>query len=179
MLVPPLCCSSALQAVAHPQSLAWFASLVDNSTEAVADVVPEVNSTDVVGEVGNLLNDLKHQSFAGPAGFVVMWLKVEGITALGLPLLSSLMMLLGFRDHFAVGCILFVIAVFQACWLAVGCFWSFGHYVPDACQQGMMGDNFAFSTMWSVPSPTAASTLTRPQPTPDLDLALSCIAPVT
>lgn len=137
-----------VQDVAHPQSLKWFASLVDNSTEAVSEVVPDVNSTNVVSEVKELVSDLSNQGYAGPDGFVVMWLKVEGFTALGLPLLSSLMMLLGLRDHLAVGCLLFVVAVFQACWLAVGCFWSFGHYVPDACQQGLMGSNFAFSTMW-------------------------------
>jgi len=141
---------AGLQDVAHPQSLKWFASLVDNSTEAVSDVVPDVNSTNVVSEVKEIVSDLSNQGYAGPDGFVVMWLKVEGFTALGLPLLSSLMMLLGLRDHLAVGCLLFVVAVFQACWLAVGCFWSFGHYVPDACQQGLMGSNFAFSTMWWV-----------------------------
>jgi hypothetical protein len=47
-----------------------------------------------------------------------MWLLVEGITALGLPLLSVVMIVLGLREHIAVGCLLFVIAVFQALWLA-------------------------------------------------------------
>eukprot|EP00284_Hemiselmis_tepida_P005822 CAMPEP_0174929502 /NCGR_PEP_ID=MMETSP1355-20121228/27332_1 /TAXON_ID=464990 /ORGANISM="Hemiselmis tepida, Strain CCMP443" /LENGTH=236 /DNA_ID=CAMNT_0016175713 /DNA_START=51 /DNA_END=757 /DNA_ORIENTATION=- len=142
-----------MKIVAHPQSLAWFnrfTNLVDNTTAVAAAEVTDVNASDITGEVGALMGDFEHQPFAGPGGFVVMWLKVEGFTALGLPLLSVVMLLLGLREHVAVGCLLFVVAVFQACWLALGCFWSFGGYVPAACVDGSMGDSFAFHTMWWV-----------------------------
>lgn len=105
---------SLLQTQAHPESLAWFVNLVQNDTGISATS----NSTGIGGEVGHLMGEIEHQNYAGPNGFVVMWLKVEGFTALGLPLLSVIMMVLGMREHLAVMCLLFVVAVFQALWLA-------------------------------------------------------------
>mmetsp|Transcript_35423 Transcript_35423/g.87104 ORF Transcript_35423/g.87104 Transcript_35423/m.87104 type:complete len:268 (+) Transcript_35423:1-804(+) len=131
---------------AHPQELVYMVKLVENST----DVPAGGNGTGVQGDVGKLLGDLEKDHFTGPAGLVVTWLKVEGLTALGLPMLSALMLMVGLRDHIAVGCVLFLVAVFQAGWLAVGCFWAFGRYVPDACVHGEMGNNFAYKTMWWV-----------------------------
>jgi hypothetical protein len=34
--------------------------------------------------------------------------------------------------------------------IAVGCIWAFGGFVPEACINGAMGDNFAYRTMWCV-----------------------------
>ena len=34
--------------------------------------------------------------------------------------------------------------------LAVGCIWAFGGFVPEACVNGELGDNFAYNTMWCV-----------------------------
>merc|ERR1712216_157450 len=90
------------------------------------------------------------EAFLGPRGWVVSWLTVEGFTALGLPLVSIVMLLLRLHENACISCLLYLVAVFQALWLIVGCIWAFGGFVPEACRKGEMGDSFAFDTMWWV-----------------------------
>lgn len=90
------------------------------------------------------------EAFLGPRGWVVAWLTVEGFTALGLPLVSIVMLLLRLHENTCISCLLYLVAVFQALWLIVGCIWAFGGFVPEACRKGEMGDSFAFDTMWWV-----------------------------
>lgn len=56
-------------------------------------------------------------TFLGPQGWVVTWLTVEGVTALGLPLVSIVMLLMRLHENACVSCILYLVAVFQALWL--------------------------------------------------------------
>jgi hypothetical protein len=72
------------------------------------------------------------------------------VTALGLPLVSIVMLLMRLHENALVSCLLYLVAVFQALWLIVGCIWAFGGFVPEACINGAMGDNFAYKTMWWV-----------------------------
>jgi len=95
-------------------------------------------------------DDSPSVTFLGPRGWVVTWLTVEGFTALGLPLVSITLLLLRLHENSCVSCVLYLVAVFQALWLIVGCIWAFGGLVPEACRNGEMGDNFAYDTMWWV-----------------------------
>ena len=45
--------------------------------------------------------------------WVVRWLTVEGFTAVGLPFVSVVMLLLGMHEHAGVSCILYLVAIFQ------------------------------------------------------------------
>lgn len=86
----------------------------------------------------------------GPNGLVVLWLKVEGFTALGLPLLSILVLAMALNEVWAVSCFLYVLALFQAGWLVLGCVWAFSGVVPAECRAGGMGDRTAFNVLWWV-----------------------------
>jgi len=117
-----------------------------NSTDAspAADAASDYDESD--GDHFGIAN----RNFLGPSGWVVTWLKVEGVTALGLPLVSIIMLLIRQHENTGVGCMLYLVAVFQALWLFVGCIWAFGGFVPELCRNGEMGDRFAFDTMWWV-----------------------------
>ena len=88
--------------------------------------------------------------WAGRHGMVVFWLHVEGFTALFLPGLSMVILCMGLQDSPLISATLYIVAVFQAICLAVGCVWSFGGFVPETCRQGHTGDPFAFNAMWWV-----------------------------
>jgi len=88
--------------------------------------------------------------WAGKHGRVVLWLRVEGFTALFLPVVSMLMLCLGLQDSQFLSATLYIVAIFQALCLGVGCVWSFGGFVPDKCIQGTVGDPFAYTAMWWV-----------------------------
>jgi hypothetical protein len=83
--------------------------------------------------------------WGGSGEWVVRWLTVEGFTAVGLPIVSILMLLVGLHENAGVSCLLYLVAIFQALWLVLGCFWAFGDVVPPACR-----DQFAFAVMWWV-----------------------------
>jgi len=123
------------------------------TTETGSDVLQAALADLVTGNETKAQEDLtqapKH-AFLGPTGLVVLWLKVEGITALGLPIVSILMLTVGLHEVKCVSCMLYLVAVFQACWLILGCVWAFGGFVPKECVAGEMGSSFAFSTMWWV-----------------------------
>jgi hypothetical protein len=106
---------------------------------------------DAVASSVGIEPQVQKRTFLGPQGWVVTWLTVEGFTALGLPLVSIVMLLLRLHENACISCMLYLVAVFQAFWLIVGCVWAFGGFVPEACRDGTMGDNFAFNTMWCVP----------------------------
>jgi hypothetical protein len=89
-------------------------------------------------------------AWAGRHGLVVMWLRVEGFTALFLPGVSILMLSLGLQDSQCLSVTLYIVALFQAFCLCVGCVWSFGGFVPQVCTQGGVGDPFAYNAMWWV-----------------------------
>ena len=89
-------------------------------------------------------------SWAGRHGMVVLWLRVEGFTALFLPGVSMLMLGLGLQDSQCLSATLYGVALFQALCLCVGCVWSFGGFVPEVCTQGKVGDPFAYTAMWWV-----------------------------
>jgi uncharacterized membrane protein YqjE len=74
------------------------------------------NSTDADSDSDAGLS-MKTAMFIGPKGWVVTWLTVEGFTALGLPLVSIVMLLLRMHENACVSCLLYVVAVFQAIWL--------------------------------------------------------------
>ena len=74
------------------------------------------NSTDADSDLDAGLS-MKTAIFIGPKGWVVTWLTVEGFTALGLPLVSIVMLLLRMHENACVSCLLYVVAVFQAIWL--------------------------------------------------------------
>ena len=88
--------------------------------------------------------------WAGTHGRVVLWLRVEGFTALFLPGLSMVMLGMGLQDSQVLSATLYCVALFQAVCLGVGCLWSFGGFVPTACTDGTVGDPFAFEAMWWV-----------------------------
>jgi len=123
------------------------------TSETGSDVLQAALADLVTGNETKAQEDLtkapKH-AFLGPTGLVVLWLKVEGITALGLPIVSILMLSVGLHEVKCVSCLLYLVAVFQACWLILGCIWAFGGFVPKDCVSGNMGSTFAFSTMWWV-----------------------------
>lgn len=116
----------------------------DNATDTSANGSPS-DSSDSEGSL-----EMAKATFLGAHGWVVTWLTVEGFTALGLPLVSIAMLLMRMHENACVSCILYLVAVFQALWLIVGCSWAFGGFVPEACRHGEMGDNFAYNTMWWV-----------------------------
>lgn len=123
------------------------------ATETGSDVLQAALADLVTGNETRAQEDLTHapkHAFLGPTGLVVLWLKVEGITALGLPIVSILMLSVGLHEVKCVSCMLYLVAVFQACWLILGCVWAFGGFVPKDCVSGGMGNTFAFSTMWWV-----------------------------
>jgi hypothetical protein len=88
--------------------------------------------------------------WAGRQGMVVFWLHVEGFTALFLPGLSMVILCMGLQDSPLISATLYIVAVFQAICLAVGCVWSFGGFIPETCRQGHTGDPFAYNAMWWV-----------------------------
>eukprot|EP00802_Teleaulax_amphioxeia_P018907 Tamp_19118.p1 GENE.Tamp_19118~~Tamp_19118.p1 ORF type:complete len:371 (+),score=83.81 Tamp_19118:61-1173(+) len=89
-------------------------------------------------------------AWAGRHGWVVLWLRVEGFAALFLPLVSIVMLSMGLQDSVALHATLYLVALFQALCLGVGCIWSFGGFVPAACTDGSVGDPFAYQAMWWV-----------------------------
>lgn len=88
--------------------------------------------------------------WAGKDGWIVLWLRVEGFTALFLPVVSMFMLCLGLQDSQFLSATLYIVAIFQALCLGVGCVWSFGGFVPNTCIQGTVGDPFAYNAMWWV-----------------------------
>jgi hypothetical protein len=124
-----------------------------SSESTGSDVLQAALADLVTGNETKAQEDLTHapkHAFLGPTGLVVLWLKVEGITALGLPIVSILMLSVGLHEVKCVSCMLYLVAVFQACWLILGCVWAFGGFVPRDCASGAMGSSFAFNTMWWV-----------------------------
>jgi hypothetical protein len=91
-----------------------------------------------------------HEAWAGRHGWVVLWLRVEGFAALFLPLVSIVMLSVGLQDSLMLHATLYMVALFQALCLGVGCVWSFGGFVPSACTEGKVGDPFAYQAMWWV-----------------------------
>jgi len=85
-----------------------------NSTE-VATATGEASNDDADDEED--MPDMAKKNFLGPQGWVVTWLTVEGFTALGLPLVSIVMLLMRLHENACVSCILYLVAVFQALWL--------------------------------------------------------------
>ena len=50
------------------------------------------------------------EAFLGPRGWVVSWLTVEGFTALGLPLVSIVMLLLRLHENACISCLLYLVS---------------------------------------------------------------------
>jgi len=66
-----------------------------------SDVLQAALADLVTGNETKAREDLTHapkHAFLGPTGLVVLWLKVEGITALGLPVVSILMLSVGLHE---------------------------------------------------------------------------------
>ena len=80
-----------------------------NSTDASSDGDSDDDDDD--------MPEMTKKTFLGPQGWVVTWLTVEGVTALGLPLVSIVMLLMRLHENACVSCILYLVAVFQALWL--------------------------------------------------------------
>ncbi|KAJ1479227.1 hypothetical protein T484DRAFT_2890290 [Baffinella frigidus] len=80
----------------------------DNATETGEPAGEE----SVEGEVEGAVYDGKY--WAGADLWVVRWLTVEGFTAVGLPFVSVVMLLLGMHENAGVSCVLYLVAIFQA-----------------------------------------------------------------
>ena len=80
----------------------------------------------------------------------MLWLQVEGFTALFLPGLSMVILCMGLQDSQLMSATLYMVALFQAVCLGIGCVWSFFGFIPKTCTEGHLGDPFAYNAMWWV-----------------------------
>lgn len=89
-------------------------------------------------------------SFVGPNGWVITWLKVEGFFVL-VPVTATIMERLSSYNlrSFTIP-VIGLSGLLQTIWVIVGLVWIWGGYVPEECRDAEMGDKTAYSVMWWV-----------------------------
>ena len=89
----------------------------------------------------------------GPDGVVVWWLKVQSVTALAIPVMSSLLAYMRLQYHWQAMCVQYLASAFQTVWFMLGSALSFGSgawAVPQGCRDGQWGDNTASTTVFGI-----------------------------